>query len=97
MEKYGRAGWATDYKKHVMWYLRFSCYVNKVTDTYLEYVIHITLQQHHWLREGASISPLYVHRLSFILTYYQAGIQKIEKSLPKCRAIKKESLFLLIQ
>ena len=64
MEKYDRAGQATD--DNVIWRMRFARWINKATDTHTrtEYVILMAFPQKKWLRERASMLYLYVHCLS---------------------------------
>ena len=54
------------------------CCVTKATDTHSEYLILVAIPRQTWLRKCASISPLYVHCLSCILTCYQGCISQIE-------------------
>jgi hypothetical protein len=53
VEKYGRAGQATD--DNITWRMRFACWINKSTDTRSEYVILIAFPRQQWLRERASM------------------------------------------
>ena len=64
MEKYGRAGQATD--DNIMLRMRFTCWVTKATDTHSEYVILITFPGQQWLRERAGMF-LYTYIVLFIL------------------------------
>ena len=52
MEKYGRAGQATDY--NIIRRMRFACLITKATDTNLEYVILTAFLLQQWLCERAS-------------------------------------------
>ena len=54
MEKYCRAGQATDYS--IIWRMRFACWVTKATDTHPEYLILIAFRQQQRLRERTSVS-----------------------------------------
>jgi hypothetical protein len=81
--RYSRTGYIC-----VMGRMRFACCVTKAIDTHSEYVILIPLPRQQWFREGASILPLYVHCLSFILTCYQGGVPQVEKLLSKGRTKK---------
>ena len=51
MEKYGRAGQATD--DNIIRRMRFACWITKATDTHSEYVILIAFLRLQWLRERA--------------------------------------------
>jgi hypothetical protein len=62
VEKYGKAGQATD--GNVIRRTRFECWITKATDTHSEYVILIAFPRQQWLRERASVLRLYVHCLS---------------------------------
>jgi hypothetical protein len=62
VEKYGRAGQATD--DNVIRRMRFACWITKATDTHSEYVILINFPRQQWLGERASMLSLYVHCLS---------------------------------
>jgi hypothetical protein len=53
VEKYGRAGQATD--DNVIRHMLFACWITKATDTHSEYVICIAFPQQQWLLERASI------------------------------------------
>jgi hypothetical protein len=48
-EKYCRAGQATD--DNIMRRMRIACWMNKATDTYLEYVIIGAFPRRYWSRE----------------------------------------------
>jgi hypothetical protein len=46
--------------------MRFTCWIDKATDTHSEYVTLIAFSRQQWLSECASMFPtLYVHCLSF--------------------------------
>ena len=62
MEKYGRAGQATD--DSIKRRMHIACWITKATDTHLKYVILIAFAQLHMLGERDSMSCLYVHCLS---------------------------------
>jgi hypothetical protein len=62
VEKYGRAGQATD--DNITRRMRIACQTKKATDTRSEYIIVIAFLRQKWLRERASMSHLYVHCLS---------------------------------
>ena len=53
MEKYGRAGQATD--DNILRRMSIECWIPKAIGTRSEYVILITFLRQHWLRERASI------------------------------------------
>ena len=53
MEKYCRAGQATEYHKGR--HMRFAFRITSATNTHLEYVIHIPFPQQQWLHQRASI------------------------------------------
>jgi hypothetical protein len=53
VEKYGRAGQATD--GSVVGCMHFACWMNWATDTHSEYVILIAFQWQQWLHECASV------------------------------------------
>jgi hypothetical protein len=53
VEKYGRAGQATD--DNIIRRMRFACWITKATDTHSEYVILIAFARQKLLRERASI------------------------------------------
>jgi hypothetical protein len=53
VEKYGRAGQAVD--DNIIRRMRFACWINKATDTHLEYVILITFPRQKKFRERASV------------------------------------------
>jgi hypothetical protein len=44
--------------------MRFACWITKATDTHSEYVILIAFPLQQWLRERASVSRFYAHRVS---------------------------------
>jgi hypothetical protein len=67
VEKYGRAGQATD--DNIIRSMRCACWINKATDTHSEYVILIALSQQQWLHEGASILSLYLHCLTCLVLF----------------------------
>jgi hypothetical protein len=52
VEKYGRAGQATEHT--IIRRMRFAYWITKATDTHSEYVIRIAFRRHQWLRERAS-------------------------------------------
>ena len=49
MEKYGRAGQATD--DDIIRHMRIACWITKPTDIHSEYVILIGFPRQQWLRE----------------------------------------------
>ena len=51
--KYGRAWQATD--DNIIRHMRFACWVTKVTDTHLEYVIRVVFPWQQWLHERTSV------------------------------------------
>ena len=53
MERYGRAGLATD--DSIIRRMRVTCCIIKDTDTHPEYVTLIAYQQQQWLRERLSM------------------------------------------
>jgi hypothetical protein len=65
VEKYGRAGQATD--DNIIRRMRFACWITKATNTYSEYVILIAFPRQQWLRERASMLRFYAHFLSCCL------------------------------
>jgi hypothetical protein len=64
VEKYGRAGQATDDNTRIIWRMRFACWITKATDTHTEYVILMAFPRQLKFREGASMLRLYIHCLS---------------------------------
>jgi hypothetical protein len=56
VEKYGRAGQATD--DNIIRRMRFEYWVTKSTDTHSEYIILIAFPLQQWLRERASMLRL---------------------------------------
>ena len=62
MEKYGKAGEATDV--NIIRRIRTACWIPKATDTRSEYITLIVFPRQQWLREHASMLRLYVHCLS---------------------------------
>jgi len=61
VEKYGRPIQATD--DNIIRRMRFACWVNKVANTYSEYVILTTFPRKQWLCQSASMWRLQVHCL----------------------------------
>jgi hypothetical protein len=62
VEKYGTAGQATD--GNIIRLMHFACWINKVTETCLEYVILIAFPRQQWLCERTSIlSYMYIASL----------------------------------
>jgi len=65
MEKYGRAGQATD--DTIIRCIRIACWINKATNTHSEYVTLNAFPRLKWLRERAKILylknklPLFFH------------------------------------
>jgi hypothetical protein len=53
VEKYGRAGQATD--DNIIRRMRILCWIIKATDTHSEYVILTAYPRQQWLRERASV------------------------------------------
>jgi hypothetical protein len=53
VEKYGRAGQATD--DNIIRRMRFACWITKATNTQAEYVTLFAFPQQQWLRERASL------------------------------------------
>jgi hypothetical protein len=53
VERYGRAGRATD--DNIIQRMRFACWVCKAIDTHSEYVILIAFTRKQWLLERASM------------------------------------------
>ena len=51
MEKYGRAGQATD--DSIKWRIRFAWWTTRAANTHSEYVILIAFPRQQWLRERA--------------------------------------------
>jgi hypothetical protein len=41
----------TDRSQVTIWYVRFACWITKVTDIHSEYIIFIAFSRHQWLRE----------------------------------------------
>jgi hypothetical protein len=66
VEKYGRAGQATD--DNIIRRMRFTCWITKATDTQSEYVILIAFPRQQWSRERASLLRVYVHCQSCYLS-----------------------------
>jgi hypothetical protein len=64
VEKYGKAGQATD--DNIIRRMRFVGWITKATDTHSEYVILITFPGQQWLRERAGML-LYKSIAFFIL------------------------------
>jgi hypothetical protein len=56
VEKYGRAGQATD--DNIIWRMRFACWITKATDTHSERVILTDFPRQQRLRERASFPIL---------------------------------------
>ena len=54
MEKYGRAGQATD--DNIIWRMRNAYWVPKAANTLSEYVTRTAFLLQPWLRQGASTS-----------------------------------------
>jgi hypothetical protein len=52
VEKYGKAGQATD--DNIIRRMRFACWITKATETHSEYVILTAFPRQQWLRERAS-------------------------------------------
>jgi endonuclease III len=53
VEKYGRAGQATD--DNVIRHMRIACWITKATDTHSEYVILNAFPRQQWFRERVSM------------------------------------------
>ena len=53
MEKYGRAGQATD--DNMIWRMRIACWITKAADKHSEYAILIAFPRQIWLGELASM------------------------------------------
>jgi hypothetical protein len=53
VEKYGRAGQATD--DNIIRRFRFACLISKAANTHSEFVILIAFPRQQWLREGVSV------------------------------------------
>jgi hypothetical protein len=53
VEKYGRAGQATD--DNIIRRMRIAYWINKATDRHSEYVILIAFPRQKWFSEGASM------------------------------------------
>jgi len=62
VENFGRARQATD--DNIVRRIRFACWINKVTDTYSEYVIPIAFPQQQEIHEHILVLFLYMHCLS---------------------------------
>jgi hypothetical protein len=62
VEKYGKAGQATD--DNITWRMRFACRITKATDTHSEYVKLTGFLQQEWLCERAALLHSYVRCLS---------------------------------
>ena len=45
-------------RPQMTWYMRFACWITKVTEIHLEYVILISFPRQQWLRERVSILRL---------------------------------------
>jgi len=56
VERYGRAGLATD--DNIIQGMRVTCWIIKDTDTHSEYVILIAYPQQRWLHERVSMLRL---------------------------------------
>jgi hypothetical protein len=65
VEKYGRAGQATD--DNTIWRMRFACWITKAIDTRSEYVTLIASPRQQCLSERALILRLYLHCLFCLL------------------------------
>jgi len=76
MWKTGRARQAAD--NNIIWCVRISCWIPKVTNAKSEYAIYIAFKLYQWFLERASILLLYFHRLSCLI---------LKKALfsPSCR------------
>jgi len=61
VEKYGKAK-----DSHVIRRMRFSCWLNKATDTHSKYVIFIAFQRQQWLT--------FIRTLSALLDFYVCKI-----------------------
>jgi hypothetical protein len=59
VEKYSRAGQATDNNK--IRSVRFACWINKAKNTHSEYVIIIDFLLQQWLHDRASTLRLYYY------------------------------------
>jgi hypothetical protein len=63
MEKYGRAGHATDV--NIIWRMYFVCWIPKATNTHSEYAIFFAFPCQQWLRERACVATyvrcLFIH------------------------------------
>jgi hypothetical protein len=64
VEKYGKAGQATD--DNIIERMPFACWITKATDTHSEYVILISFPRQQWLRERASMLRLRVYCPCFL-------------------------------
>ena len=78
MEKYGRAGQATD--DNIIRRMRFACWITKATDMHSEYVILIPLPRRQWLRERTSVL-----RYTYLacLVYAAVSNQQLMKFVPR--------------
>jgi hypothetical protein len=65
VEKYGRAGRATD--DNIIGRMRFVCWIAKAKDIHSEFVILTAFPRQQWLRERASMLRLHVHCLSCLV------------------------------
>jgi len=66
METYGTVGLATD--DRIIRCMCCTCWINKATDTYSEYVIFIDFRRQQWLREHASML-LWYYSVSVVLNF----------------------------
>ena len=66
MEKYGRAGQATD--DNIIQRMRFVCWITKATNTHSEYAMLTAFPRQQWLRERTTVLLYtYIARLDVCL------------------------------
>jgi hypothetical protein len=95
VQKYGRARQAID--ENIIRCIRYACWITEATNTHCEYVILITFQWQHWLRECTSVLRLYVRCLSFLMTFYgsaQKEVQRLPVSYFQCLRFLEDDWFM---
>jgi len=90
VEKYGRNKQASN--DSIMQGIRFAHWVPNVSDRHSKYVILIAFPQKKCFQERASMLPLFVHCLFFVLTVYSVLLTKGIEGRPPIRRVAANKL-----
>jgi len=71
--QWSETGLRPQHKRHIT--IRFTCWINKATNTHSDYVVHISFPRQQWLRERASMIP-YLCIACLLQKYANSAVDK---------------------